>query len=92
MPALPAGVTLASLTQVHSGLDGLNVPAGTPPAILAKLEKALSDVLAMPDVRKRLTDMGAVVKPLQGKEFDDYIRSEITKWADIVKKAGVTPE
>ena len=40
---------------------GLVAPAGTPPAVLAKLEKALADVLAMPDVRKRLTDMGAVV-------------------------------
>ena len=67
-------------------------PAGTPPTVLAKLEKALSDVLAMPDVRKRLTDMGAVVQPLSGKEFGDYIRAEITKWADIVAKAGVKPE
>lgn len=71
---------------------GLVAPAGTPPAIVAKLEKALIDVLAMPDVRKRLTEMGAVVTPLKSKEFGDYIRSEITKWADIVAKAGVTPE
>ena len=71
---------------------GLVAPAGTPPAVLAKLEKALSEVLEMPDVRKRLTGMGAVVKPLKGKEFGDYIRSEITKWADIVNKAGVKPE
>src|ERR1700752_976883 len=71
---------------------GLVAPAGTPPAVLAKLEKALAEVLAMPDVRKRLTDMGAVVTPLGGKEFGDYIRAEIVKWADIVAKAGVKPE
>ena len=71
---------------------GLVAPAGTPPAVLAKLEKALADVLEMPDVRKRLTDMGAVVTPLKSKEFGDYIRSEITKWADVVNKAGVKPE
>lgn len=70
---------------------GLVAPAGTPPAIVAKLEKALIDVLAMPDVRKRLTEMGAVVTPLKSKEFGDYIRTEITKWADVVAKAGVTP-
>ena len=46
---------------------GLVAPAGTPPAVLAKLEKALADVLAMPDVRKRLTDMGAVVEAAQGQ-------------------------
>jgi tripartite-type tricarboxylate transporter receptor subunit TctC len=71
---------------------GLVAPAGTPPAVIAKLEKALAEVLQMPDVRKRLTEMGAVVTPLSGKEFGDYIRTEIAKWADIVAKAGVKPE
>jgi tripartite-type tricarboxylate transporter receptor subunit TctC len=71
---------------------GLVAPAGTPPAVLAKLEKALAEVLAMPDVRKRLTDMGAIVQPLNGKQFGDYIGAELVKWADVVKKAGVKPE
>jgi len=71
---------------------GLVAPAGTPPAVLAKLEKALAEVLAMPDVRKRLTDMGAIVQPLNGKQFGDYIGAEIVKWGDLVKKAGVKPE
>lgn len=71
---------------------GLVAPAGTPPAVVAKLEKALADVLAMPDVRKRLTEMGAIISPLNGRQFGDYIRSEITKWAGIVEKAGVKPE
>ncbi len=70
---------------------GLVAPAGTPPAILAKLEKGLADTLAMPDVRKRLTEMGAIIEPLNGKQFGDYIRAEMVKWADIVKKAGVQP-
>jgi tripartite-type tricarboxylate transporter receptor subunit TctC len=43
-------------------------------------------------VRKRLTEMGAIVQPLDGRQFGDYIRAEITKWADIVDKAGVKPE
>jgi tripartite-type tricarboxylate transporter receptor subunit TctC len=71
---------------------GLVAPANTPAVILAKVEKALADVLAMPDVRKRLTEMGAIVEPLDGKQFGDYIRAELTKWAEIVNKAGVKPE
>lgn len=71
---------------------GLVAPAGTPPAVLAKLEKALAETLAMPDVRKRLTEMGAIIQPLNGKEFGNYIRTEIDKWAGIVSKAGVKPE
>jgi tripartite-type tricarboxylate transporter receptor subunit TctC len=71
---------------------GLVAPASTPAPVQAKLEKALAEVLAMPDVRKRLSEMGAIIEPLNGKQFGDYIRSEITKWADIVNKAGVKPE
>jgi tripartite-type tricarboxylate transporter receptor subunit TctC len=71
---------------------GLVAPAATPPAVVARLEKALAEVLAMPDVRKRLTDMGAIVQPLNGKQFGDYIGVELVKWADLVKKAGVKPE
>ncbi|MEW6451679.1 MAG: tripartite tricarboxylate transporter substrate binding protein [Pseudomonadota bacterium] len=71
---------------------GLVAPAGTPPAVTAKLEKALVEVLAMPDVKKRLTEMGAIVTPLNSKQFGDYIRAEMTKWAAIVEKAGVKPE
>jgi len=71
---------------------GLVAPAGTPPAVLTKLEKALADVLAMPDVRKRLTEMGASVEPLNGKQFGDYIKAEIVKWAAVVDKAGIKPE
>ena len=69
---------------------GLAAPAGTPPAILAKLEKALSDVLAMPDVRKRLTEMGAVVTPLGPKPFGDYIQAEMRKWSDVITQNKIT--
>lgn len=68
---------------------GLLAPAGTPPAVIAKLEATLIQVLAMPDVKKRLGDLGAIVTPLGAKDFGDYIQSETVKWADVVKKAGL---
>jgi tripartite-type tricarboxylate transporter receptor subunit TctC len=63
---------------------GLAAPAGTSPTILAKLESALAEVLAMPDLRKRMTEMGAVVTPLGSRQFGDYIRAEMIKWADVI--------
>ena len=63
---------------------GLVAPAGTPPAVLAKLESTLAEVLAMPDLRKRMTEMGAVVTPLGSKQFADYIRAEMVKWSDVI--------
>jgi tripartite-type tricarboxylate transporter receptor subunit TctC len=63
---------------------GLVAPAGTPAPILSKLEKALAEVLAMPDVKKRLTEMGALVTPLGQKPFGEFIVSEIKKWGDVI--------
>jgi tripartite-type tricarboxylate transporter receptor subunit TctC len=71
---------------------GLLAPAGTPPAIVAKLEKALAEALAMPDVRKRLAAIGAIVKPLNARQFAEYIRSETARWGSVVAKAGIAPQ
>ena len=68
---------------------GLAAPAGTPPAVLARLESALTQVLAMPDLRKRMTEMGAVVTPLGSRQFGDYIRTEMDKWADVIVQNGI---
>jgi tripartite-type tricarboxylate transporter receptor subunit TctC len=69
---------------------GLAAPAGTPPPVLAKLEKALAEVLAMPDLRKRLTEMGAVVTPLGSKDFGRYIQSEMGKWSEVIAQNKIT--
>lgn len=63
---------------------GMVAPAGTPAPILGKLESALAQVLAMPEVKKRLTEMGALVTPLGQKQFGDYIVAEIKKWGDVI--------
>ena len=68
---------------------GLAAPAGTPPAVLARLELALTQVLAMPDLRKRMTEMGAVVTPLGSRQFGDYIRTEMDKWADVIVQNSI---
>jgi tripartite-type tricarboxylate transporter receptor subunit TctC len=68
---------------------GLVAPAGTTAPVVARLENALRDVLAMPDVKKRLTDMGAVVNPLGARDFAAFIRTETTKWADVIHKANI---
>jgi tripartite-type tricarboxylate transporter receptor subunit TctC len=46
----------------------------------------------MPDVKKRLTDMGGIVTPLKSREFGDYIRTEMTRWQGVVTKANVKIE
>jgi tripartite-type tricarboxylate transporter receptor subunit TctC len=69
---------------------GLAAPAATPAPVIAKLEKALTDALAMPDLRKRLTEMGAVVTPLGSKAFGEYIQAEMRKWSDVITQNKIT--
>lgn len=71
---------------------GLMAPAGTPPAVIGKLEKTLAETLAQPEVRKRLADMGTLVTPMNAKEFGAFIQSEMAKWRDAVKTANVKIE
>jgi tripartite-type tricarboxylate transporter receptor subunit TctC len=71
---------------------GLMAPAGTRPVVIAKLEKALADTVAQPEVRNRLADMGTLVTPMNAKEFGAFIQSEMAKWRDAVRTANVKIE
>jgi tripartite-type tricarboxylate transporter receptor subunit TctC len=71
---------------------GLMAPAGTPPAVIGKLEKALADTVAREDVRNRLAEMGTLVTPMNAREFGAFIKTEMAKWQDAVKKANVKIE
>jgi tripartite-type tricarboxylate transporter receptor subunit TctC len=82
-----AGVPLEAAYWV-----GMVAPAATPPAVVARLERALAEAIAAPEVRKRLTEMGAVVTPLAAKEFGDFIRADLKGWADFVAQAKIKVE
>jgi tripartite-type tricarboxylate transporter receptor subunit TctC len=94
LPVMPNLPTMAEVGYPVEAVYwfGLVAPAGTPAPIIAKLEKTLAEVLAMPDVKKRLTDMGGIVTPLRSREFGDYIRTEMTRWQGVVTKANVKIE
>lgn len=74
------------------GWNGLFVPAGTPPAIVNKLHAAVVKALALPDVRERLTTMGADGVGNTPQQFTAFIKAEIAKWAKVVKDAGIKVE
>jgi tripartite-type tricarboxylate transporter receptor subunit TctC len=94
LPILPDLPTMAQVGYPVEAVYwfGLVAPAGTPAPIIAKLEKTLAEVLAMPDVKKRLTDMGGLVTPLKSREFGEYIRTEMARWQQVVAKANVKIE
>ncbi|HEY6026438.1 MAG TPA: tripartite tricarboxylate transporter substrate binding protein [Pseudolabrys sp.] len=70
--------------------NGLAVPTGTPPAIVAKLSDACRKALAMPAVEKRLAELSVEAAPSSPEEFASFIKDETTKWHDVITKAGVS--
>ena len=67
---------------------GVMAPAKTPQAVVDKLNAEISKIVNRPDVRANWGKQGAVPMTMSVKEFDAYLRKDIDKWADVVKKTG----
>ena len=72
--------------------DGVFAPAGTPRAVIDRLNAAFRTALTDPKVRESLVARGAVPVPSTPEELARHVQREIPKWADAVKRAGVQAE
>ena len=94
-PALPDVPTVA-----ESGLPGFQVmswyglafPAATPALIVEKMNKALHEVLARPDVQAALIKVGATAKTSTPDEMRQHVIAEIAKWSAVREKAGIAQQ
>lgn len=88
MPDVP---TTGELGVAMEGMSwwGLLAPAGTPPAIIAKLNKAMVDALATPQMRENLARLGIEPESCSPAEFTALIKAETEKWGRVAKTAGV---
>ena len=69
---------------------GVGAPAGTPEPILAALERAIGDALALPEIQKRWADDLGLDMPPPGRQgFDQFLAEDRRLWAPVVKTAGV---
>ena len=92
MPLVAQMPTLAEqgLPGFESGTwQGVLVAAGTPPAILARLNAELIKVIRSPDIRARLTGQGAEVVTMTPTEQNQFFERERSRWALVVKAADV---
>ena len=68
---------------------GVFAPAGTPPPVVARLHEEIFKALNTADLRGRFTAMGTDVSGMGPVEFQAFVRKEVPKWAEVVKKANV---
>lgn len=71
---------------------GMVAPAGTPPEIIAKLNREITDILKQKDVAEKLTQQGAIPVGDSPEHFGAYIKDEIKKWGAVVKSANIKVE
>lgn len=91
-PRLPQVPTVAE--TVVPGYDvydwnGMFLPAGTPEAVAARLQKAVVDSLQEDEVKKRFSDVGAQPIGSTPAQFAEYLKKEDAKWGEVVRKGGI---
>jgi tripartite-type tricarboxylate transporter receptor subunit TctC len=91
-PALPEVPTLAEVgapNQESEIILGMLVPAATPAAIVDRLHRELVKIVAMAEVRERLTALGFEPIASTPHEFSERIKQEVGKWAKVIEAAGI---
>lgn len=69
---------------------GLVAPAGTPDEVIATLNSAIGEVLAMPSVIQRFEGLGAVPAPMSPEAFGEFLAAEVDTWGKVVKASGAS--
>jgi tripartite-type tricarboxylate transporter receptor subunit TctC len=95
MATLPDLPTVAE--TVAPGFDvrpwyGIAAPAGTPPAIVQRLNTEINAIVETPAVKARLEQEGAEATPMTSAAFGSFIKSEVQRWGDLIRAAGVTAQ
>jgi tripartite-type tricarboxylate transporter receptor subunit TctC len=95
LPQLPDVPTLNELG--YTGMEdytwvGLFAPAGTPAAVIQKLNDAVVRAVRSPDLKERLDALAFEPTAAPLKESADYVRAEVVKWAKVVRDTGAKPD
>ena len=95
LPQLPNVPTLAEAGIKGGNVDmwyGVLAPKGTPPAVVARLNKEIDAILKQPEVAKAFEAQGMVPATSTPEEFGQLIARDARRWADVVQRGGITAE
>ena len=87
-PDLPT-MAESGVALTTEGWMGVLAPKNTPPAVVARLNKAINKVLAMPAIKDAFDERGVKVALVTPEQFGDFIKADVTRWTAVVKASGV---
>lgn len=91
-PTLPTVAESGYANFDVSSWQGIVVPAGTPKAVIQRLNRDLVKVLSTPEMKERFSQYSAVTAASTPEQFSSYIKEEIARWQKVAIDAGVKPE
>lgn len=71
---------------------GIVAPAGTPSAVVGRINQEVAKALSLPDVKTQFSAQGFTVDPISPEEFGHYMKSEYSKWAKVMKTVNIKLE
>lgn len=71
--------------------NGLFGPANLPSEVTAKLDRAAGQAMETPALQSRLTSLGLTASYLPARAMDDFVRTELVKWGELIRDAGIEP-
>jgi tripartite-type tricarboxylate transporter receptor subunit TctC len=89
LPDVPTLEELGIHDQEAETMTGVFVPAGTPPAAVALLQREISAIVNAPDIKARLLELGVEADGGSSADFTAYVRAEVAKWRKVIDEAKV---
>jgi len=89
LPSVPTVLESGVPGYDVTGWNALSAPAGTPSEVVALLNRHMNTVMNMPDVKKRLLDLGTDAYAGTTEELRLKLNSDIAKWAAVIKQVGL---
>lgn len=94
-PLMPDAPTMAEAGVPGYVMDiwfGVAVPAGTPPAAVATLNREINRIIALPEVKDRLGKLGLTINGGTAEAFAKTVAEDVAKWSAVARDAGIKPQ
>lgn len=90
LPDIPTFIEAGVPDFLSDTWNAISAPPKTPPAIVAKLNAAIVDVLKMPDVQNRLRKLNTTPEAMTPTEAAAFIKADMARWSGVIKAANIT--
>jgi tripartite-type tricarboxylate transporter receptor subunit TctC len=89
LPNVPTAAESGLRDYKVTSWNGISAPAATPPAVIDRLNKEINAVVAMPDVKQKLLDLGVEARGSTPQALEQLLVAEIAKWKQVVDRAKI---